>query len=131
MTKFNVFYVVLKKRANIWTHAAVYDDDWGGAWEVVDGESVPRHRPGLEGTESDTLYNLYQHSVSLIDTNTYNEDMDAWIKNRVGSCVKNCYIHLERDIANPFKTLDLYIAKNGGTVEVLEFGVITYDTSLL
>ena len=128
-SKFNVFYIVLGNRTNSWIHAMMYDDSWDGAWVTVDGVKEPRHHD-VAAVDS-TVYNFYQHSYSLGDTTLRNNEADVWLKERTGNFVLNCFLHAERDIENTQKRLDLYIGKTGGQLKVLEFGIITYDTTLL
>jgi len=123
MEKFNVFYAVLTNRASVWNVVCLYDNDWDGAWTTDgNGNRVPRN--------NDTIYNIYQHSWSLSDTEDRKNEEDMWI-NRMGSHTIKCFLHKERDPRNAIRSLDLYIGKVHGELKVLEFGIITYDTSLL
>ncbi|MDY6302433.1 MAG: hypothetical protein SPL96_11150 [Bacteroidales bacterium] len=120
MTKYNVFYAVLANRDTSWQEAIVYNDAWGGAWVYDEqGNRTPRN----QGDAS--IENSYCRSGAK----PFHE-IDSWI-NRVGNYILRCSVHNERAPEEALKTLDLYLTKVNSEMKVLEFGIITYDTSLL
>lgn len=122
MTKYNVFYAVLANRDTSWQEAIVYNDAWGGAW-IYDGQGgrTPRN------TGDASIDNAYCRSGAK----PFHE-IDSWLA-RVDHYILNCSVHNERVTtpAETTKALDLYLAKVNSEMKVLEFGIITYDTSLL
>lgn len=131
MSKFNVFYVVLTRKPTIWVDCLVYDNTWGGAWapsgDSDDSPLEPRHRCYYDGDKlvDECRYNAYMSSTVQADTTFRSDEFDALMA-RVGRYVLKCYVHKERDTSETLKSLDLYIAKVDGVIEVKEFGIITY-----
>lgn len=122
MTKYNVFYAVLANRDTSWQEAIVYNDAWEGAW-IYDGQGgrTPRN------TGDASIDNAYCRSGAK----PFHE-IDSWL-GRVDNYILNCSVHNERVTtpAETTKALDLYLAKVNSEMKVLEFGIITYDTTLL
>ena len=110
-SKFNVLYAVILDRSSTWTFMATYNDNWGGK-----ANSDPNYR----------FYNSSNYSgESVIRHNTF----DVEVNQKKGCYVLNCFIHNKR--VGDVTSLNLYFVAQNKDVRIKEFGLITYDESVL
>lgn len=109
-SKFNVLYAVILDRSNTWTFMATYNDNWGGK------------------TNEDRNYRFYNSSLYSGESVVHNNTFDAEIAKK-GCYMLKCFIHNKRVGDEP--TLNLYFVAQNKDVRIKEFGLITYDESVL